>query len=141
MHIDENPYSSPSATPQAGHHERSIEWQLSVAKALRLEPWAVACHVLCPVLNFVALQLAETKWEFAIGALMGAGWGLALVYSGWFAGHLYGWLLGVLLAFLSAFPMVGLLALWLFDRRARRELQVCGWRVRWFTAQLPEDSR
>lgn len=147
MHIDENPYSSPSASPQAGHHQRSIEWQLSVSKAMRLEPWAIGYHVAALAVMFLPALVATTPGlptVFGIVLLVGFFlfmWVPSLVYHGWFAGLLFGRVWGVLLAPLASSGIVGLLALWMFDQRARRELQACGWRVSWFTVQRPPISR
>lgn len=137
---EDNPFASPLVPAEFQEEGRSLEWQFSAARALRMVPWAIGYHVVLLLLNGLTGPAPTPLVAIVVAGISFAMWVSALVYQGWFASLLYGRLWGVLLAPLAAFPIAGLLALWMFDARARRELRACGWQVRWFTAQLKAET-
>ena len=98
----------------------------------------VAYHFMMALLNGISLRFEPTLTTEIIFAGIGLVlWGSAWVYHGWFGGLLYGHVKGFLAAVLASFPFVGLGILGIFWLRARKELQACGWQVKWFSIAPP----
>lgn len=134
---NENPYASPAEAAGQLHDRRTDNWQVAVAKAIWLIPLAIVCHGLLFGLNYVSLVADGTLLEVVAIGLGLCLYVISLVYHGWLGALLYGTLVGMLLAMLAAFPAVGLLALAIFYRRARTELQSIGWQVVGLQARRP----
>ena len=136
---ESNPFASPQAEPERTelHNVERLE---QLRNAMEFTPYALVYHlVLYPLLGITQSYVDEPLIsEVLVNTVSFCILVICYVYHCWFGSRIYGWRGGILLAFLAAFPTVGILVTLMHVWRARKMLRDANWKVRWFTATRPQ---